>query len=68
MMVSLARFEIGYDRDYIGAKLHCLDCPPGDHGPADVADVADLKLSEVVAAAAQHQAAFHPSASERGNR
>lgn len=61
MIADLSRFEIGYDRAYIGAALHCLDCIAAgtldEH--EELHEITDAPLADVVAFALAHQAEHH---------
>lgn len=57
----MSLFEIGYDRHYIGAALHCKLCPGnGWDGDNDVLDeIADLSIADLIAAATNHLDTHH---------
>lgn len=56
--LDLDRFEIGYDRHYVGVGLHCLECPTDDY--EDVSDELNgMTLAAVVELARRHQANQH---------
>ena len=58
----LRHFEVGYDREYIGVGLHCLVCPPGDHGShwVDGAYLDWKPLTEAAELAMRHLREHHP--------
>lgn len=64
----LDSFEIGYDRQYTGAALHCRLCPPDRFGTHWVDDeyIEDWSLAQVVDLAEEHMRIHHPAADPSG--
>jgi len=60
------RFVIGYDRAYIGAALHCLDCIESgaitEH--EELHEITDATLDAVEQFAYQHWVTHHSSGTE----
>ena len=55
----LAGYEIGYDRHYIGAALHCRRCTAGDEYHDIDSDIDKMSVADVVRLAIQHEIDHH---------
>ncbi len=63
----LANYEIGYDRHYTGAALHCRRCTADDVYHDIDSDIDGMSVADVVRLAIQHEIEHHTGGPRGGH-